>query len=141
MRPLSVLLDSGIVYAYYDASDAWHERALRVLDRAAGPLLLPAPVIPEVDHLLGRRLGRPAREMLYEGIVGDAYLVVDLPAAGYARVAELNRQFADLELGFVDAAVVTIAEALEVPRIATTDRRHFEPLARDLGLELLPRGA
>ena len=46
---------------------------------------------------------------------------VDLAQSGYARVEELNRRYADLELGFVDAAVVAISEALEVPRVATTD--------------------
>jgi hypothetical protein len=44
----------------------------------------------------------------------------------------------ELELGFVDAAVVAIAEALGLPRIATTGLRDFAPLARALSLELLP---
>lgn len=135
---MPVLLDTGIVYAYYDASDAWHERALGVIRGKASPLLLPAPVIPEADHLLGHRLGRRARELLYEGILGGAYVVVDLPPAAYARAFELDRRFADLELGFVDAAVVALAESLAVPRIATTDRRDFEPLTRHLDLKLLP---
>jgi hypothetical protein len=38
----------------------------------------------------------------------------------------------------VDAAIVALAETLRLPRIATTDRRHFEPLAAALSLELLP---
>ncbi len=135
---MSVLLDTGIVYAYYDASDAWHQRSVEVFGEADGSLLLPAPVIPEVDHLLGRRLGRRARKVFYEGIAGGDYLVVDLPERGYARVAELDRRYADLDLGFVDAAIVAIAEALGVSRVATTDRRDFEPLARELGLRLLP---
>lgn len=135
---MSLLLDTGIVYATYDASDAWHERALALFDRESGPHLLPAPVIPEADHLLGRRLGRAARAVLYQGILDGAFLVVDLPPSAYARVAELDRRFADLELGFVDAAILAIAESVGVPRIATTDRRDFEPLASELGLTLLP---
>lgn len=135
---MSVLLDTGIVYAYYDASDDWHEAALGVFERQDGPLLLPAPVIPEVDHLLGRRLGRRARETFYDGIVDGSYLVVELPPSAYARVADLDRTYAELDLGFVDAAVLALAEALEVPRIATTDRRDFAPLVGPLGLRLLP---
>lgn len=135
---MAVLLDTGIVYAYYDAADSWHERALQVFEQEAAALLLPAPVIPEVDHLLGRRLGRRAHAVFHDGIVSGAYLVADLPPAAYARVAELDRHYADLDLGFVDAAVVAISEALEVPRIATADRRDFEPLASILGLELVP---
>lgn len=136
--PVSVLLDTGIVYAYYDASDSWHRRALGLFERESGPFLIPAPIIPEVDHLLGHRLGRSAREAFSEGILAGDYLVVEVPANRYARVFEIDRRFADLDLGFADAAVVAIAEALDLPRIATTDRRDFEPLAAPLGLTLLP---
>lgn len=136
---MSVLLDTGIVYAYYDRSDRWHERARHVVQGERRGLILPSPVIPEIDHLLGRRLGARSRSTFYSGIVQGYYLVVDLPREGYARVADLNRQFADLELGFVDAAIVAVAESIGLSRIATTDRRHFEPVAAALALELLPR--
>lgn len=135
---MSVLLDTGIVYAYYDRSDAWHERARVLVQHESRGLILPAPVIPEVDHLLGARLGARSRQSFYAGIVGGAYLVVDLAQDRYARVAELNRRFDELNLGFVDAAIVAIAEALGLTRVATTDRRHFGPIAAVLSLELLP---
>ena len=135
---MSVLLDTGIVYAYYDRSDAWHIRARTLLETEQRGLILPAPVIPEVDWLLGQRVGNRARITFYEGIIGGYYLVVDLPKPAYPRVAALTRQFKDLDLGFVDAAIVAIAESLDLRRIATTDRRHFEPLAKALALELVP---
>ncbi len=135
---MSVLLDSGIVYAFYDRSDAWHARARQLVETEQRGLILPSPVIPEVDWLLGHRLGGRSRLTFYEGITGGYYLVVDLPKPAYPRVAELNRQFPELDLGFVDGAVVAIAEALDLRRIATTDRRHFEPLARALSLDLAP---
>ena len=83
-------------------------------------------------------MGADARAVFYDGIVDGHYYVADLPRYAYSRVADINRQFADLNLGFVDAAVVAIAAALGVPRIATTDRRHFPPLAKAFELELLP---
>ena len=42
---------------------------------------------------------------------------------------KINEQFANLELGFVDAAVVASAETLEFRRIVMTDRRDFGALA------------
>jgi predicted nucleic acid-binding protein len=135
---MSVLLDTGIVYAYYDRSDRWHERARALIVAEQRGLILPAPVIPEVDHLLGVRLGAKSRQTFYAGIVAGAYLVIDLPRNGYARVADLNKRFDDLELGFVDAAIVTLAETLGLSRVATTDRRHFAPLAAACSLQLLP---
>ena len=135
---MSLLLDTGIVYAYYDRSDSWHRRARDVVEREPGGLVLPAPVIPEVDHLLGHRLGARSRLTFYDGIVEGYYLVADLPTEAYGRIADLNRRFDDLQLGFVDAAVVALAESLGVARIATTDRRHFAPLAAALSLTLVP---
>lgn len=133
-----VILDTGILYAAYDRSDRWHTRARKLLRSEQGALILPAPVIPELDYLLGRRLGADARFALYEGITGNHYYVAELPRDGYARVEALNRQFSDLDLGFVDAAVIAVGEGLGLLRIATTDRRHFEPLAKPLGLTLVP---
>jgi predicted nucleic acid-binding protein len=135
---VSVLLDTGIVYAYYDRSDRWHARARTLVEREQRGLILPAPVIPEVDHLLGQRLGARSRQTFYTGIVEGYFLVADLPRDAYARVADLNRRFDDLDLGFVDAAIVALAEALGLSRVATTDRRHFDPLAAAFRLQLLP---
>jgi len=135
---MSVLLDTGIVYAYYDRSDRWHDRARAVIQGEQRGLILPAPVVPEVDHLLGERLGARSRLTFYAGIVDGYYLIADLPKDAYGRVAELNRRFDDLNLGFVDAAIVALAESLGLLRIATTDRRHFDPLAAALSLQLVP---
>lgn len=55
---MAVLLDSGILYAYYDRSDLWHRAATDFVASQSGALLVPSPVVPEVDHLLGARLGR-----------------------------------------------------------------------------------
>ena len=135
---MSILLDTGIVYAYYDRGDRWHAKARALLKAEARGLILPSPVIPEIDHLLGTRLGHESRLAFYSGITGGHFFTTDLPRQGYARVAEINRQFTDLSLGFVDAAIVVLADTLGVPRVATTDRRHFTPLAAQFSLELLP---
>src|SRR4030095_15821985 len=98
--PVSVLLDTGIVYAYYDRSDDWHARAKDLIRREARGLILPAPVIPEADYLLGRRVGAKSRRRFYQGIIEGHYFVADLPRQGYARASAIDAQFADRHLGF-----------------------------------------
>jgi predicted nucleic acid-binding protein len=100
--------------------------------------MLPAPVVPEVDHLLGARLGRAARRLFYRGVSEASFVLVELGQERVARVAQIDQQFAELDLGFVDAAIVALAESTGVSRVATSDRRHFEPLARAFGFELVP---
>ncbi len=135
---MAVLLDSGIIYAYYDRSDRWHACAVELVRAEAGALMLPAPVVPEVDHLLGVRLGRAARRLFYRGLTEASFLLVELTQERVARIAQIDEQFAELDLGFVDGAIVALAESTGISRIATADRRHFEPLARAFGLELVP---
>ena len=106
---MALIIDTGIAYAYYDRRDDWHSRSVELLGAEPGELVLPSPVIPEIDHLVGTRLGREARMTFYSGLVEGAYFVADLPRDGYQRALELNEQFADLDLGFVDASVVVIA--------------------------------
>lgn len=135
---MGLLLDTGAVYAYYDADDDWHERMRPLLDDEPSRRLLPAVVLPELDHLLGVRLGRGARHALYEDIVMGVYEIVDVAPDRWSRVRELNTQFADLDLGLVDAAVASLTEQLAVSRLATTDRRHFSAIQQHVPMELLP---
>jgi len=65
---MSVLLDTGIVYAYYDRSDGWHHRARTLVQGEQGGLILPAPAIPEVDHLLGHAI-QPAADQAVHRLV------------------------------------------------------------------------
>jgi predicted nucleic acid-binding protein len=135
---VTLLLDTGAAYAYYDRDDRWHDAMRAAIDAEPGALALPAVVIPEIDHLLGTRIGPQAQHVLYTDIVDAVYLVVDLEPQGYARVLELNRRHADLRLGFVDAAVAALSEQLGVRRVATVDRRHFPAIGDSVPLDLVP---
>ena len=68
------------------------------------------------------------------------YQIEDLTDADYQRVADLLRTYAELRVGFVDAAVLAVTERLREPKLATLDHRHFSvmrPRHVD-ALELLP---
>jgi uncharacterized protein len=135
---MAVLLDTGILYAYYDRRDSWHVASRRLIETEAGGLIVPAPVIPEADYLLGKRLGAEAQAVFYQGLVNGSFFVADLQPPQYARVLELHQTYLSMQLGFVDAAVLALAEHLQLGRIATTDRRHFGAVEVSLPLELLP---
>jgi predicted nucleic acid-binding protein len=135
---MAVILDTGILYAYYDARDLWHSHALQIIRDTSHELIIPSPVVAEVDYLLNSRRGFTAQVKFYQGMAEGYYQVSDLSATGHRRVFELNQQYADLRLGFVDAGVITIAEELGIGRIATTDRRHFAVVKAKIPLVLLP---
>jgi uncharacterized protein len=135
---VTILLDAGILYASYDRRDLWHPPSRRLIEEEIGGLVVPAPVIPEVDYLLGERLGTQAQQLFYEGLIDGSFFVADLPRESYPRILELNRKYENLRLGFADAAVLALAERLGLGRIATTNRRHFGAVRLAIPLELLP---
>ena len=55
-------------------------------------------------------------------------------------MADLVEQYADLPLGTTDAAVIAVAERLNVTEVATLDHRHFTVVRPDhvKSLTLLP---
>ncbi|MFY9820674.1 MAG: PIN domain-containing protein [Thermoanaerobaculia bacterium] len=134
---MTALLDTGIVYAYYDRRDDWHSASYKFISSEVN-LIIPSPVIPEVDYLLGKRLGFDAQAVFYRSLVEGVFNVVDLTPGRYARIAEINLKYNDLRLGFVDLAILALAEHLNIGRIATTDRRHFGAVQLTISLKLVP---
>lgn len=135
---MALILDSGILNAIYDRDDAAHAAALDLFNQEATVPVIPACVLPEVDYFIGKRVGHQAQLDLYRGIVEGYYLVADLSEDIYPRVLELNQQYSALQLGFVDAGVIAVAEELGIGRIATLDRRHFLAVQARIPLTLLP---
>lgn len=122
---MALILDTGPLYASLDRSDADHAACRALIEAAQEPLVIPAPVLVEVDFLISRHLHPGAMVALLGDIVDGAYSVEDLTPTDYRRVGELCDRYADADIGLVDAAVMAIVERLDEPKLATLDRRHF----------------
>lgn len=119
-----IVADTSVVFGALDAHDPNHSACASALSTGI-PVVVPAPVLVEVDWLAHSR-GRPkAITVLLRSVRDGSVLVANLDAEDYARVVELVEQYDDLPLGMVDASVVAVAERLEQDTIATLDRRHF----------------
>ncbi len=137
---MALILDTGPLYASLDRSDQDHAACRALIEAAEEPLVIPAPVLVEVDYWIHQRLNPGALVALLSDIEAGAYVVADLVKPDYARIRELCDRYADADVGFVDAAVLAVVERLREPKLATLDRRHFgllRPRHRD-SLELLP---
>lgn len=137
---MALILDTGPLYASLDRSDADHAACRILIETAVERVVIPAPVLVEVDYWIHARLSPGALVALLADVDAGAYVVEDLTRADYARVRELVDRYADADIGFVDAAVLAIVERLNEPKLATLDRRHFgllRPRHRD-AIELLP---
>jgi hypothetical protein len=120
-----IVVDTGVAYGAADRDDPDHAGCAAVLVEHAGELVIPTPVIVETAWLVADRLG-PAAEVGFLRSVNSGELRrVDLDATDWDRVAELVNRYSDLNLGLVDASVVTVAGRLSIVTLATLNHRDF----------------
>lgn len=117
------IVDAGPLYAAADRAAPNHEQALAVFRRPDLRFVIPALVVAEVVHFLGRRLGAAAEAAFLRGL--EQYDVEAPAPEDWPRMAELVEQYADFPLGGTDASVVALAERLDTPLVVTLDHRHF----------------
>lgn len=137
---MALILDTGPLYASLDRSDQDHVACRALIEGADEALVIPAPVLVEVDYWIQQRLNPGVLVALLADIEAGAYVVADLVREDYTRIRDLCDRYADADIGFVDAAVLAIVERLGESKLATLDRRHFGLLRpRHLeSIELLP---
>ena len=137
---MALICDTGPLYGALDRSDADHAACARLLSEATEPIVVPAPVVVELEWLASSRL-EPTAFLAFLADVEDARLVVaELERADYSRIRQLLERYADLPLGFVDAAVLAVVERFGERRLATLDHRHFSVVRprHVANLELVP---
>lgn len=120
-----VLVDTGIIYALADRSDAWHVRARTFVENFKGTLIIPATVIPEACYLLQAHLSLQAETAFVKSIIKRALRLEQVDEDDLNRAIEVMDSYSDLKIGLVDASIVAVAERLKISAIMTTDRRHF----------------
>lgn len=122
---MALICDTGPLYAAMDEADTDHVQCAELLSEGEEQLVVPAPVVVELEWLASSRLGPLAFDAFLTDVEEGTVRIIDLVRTDYARVRELCARYADLPLGFVDASVVAVVERLREPKLATLDHRHF----------------
>ena len=122
---MALVLDTGPVLALLDAGDPAHARSVAMVEELGEDLVIPSCVLVEVDYWARKLLGPQSWDILVEDIASGAYRLEPLTIDDLRRAAELERQYDDLDLGLVDAAVIALCERLNETKVATLDRRDF----------------
>jgi uncharacterized protein len=135
-----IVVDTGPIVALLNDRDDHHERCRDFLAHYPGPLLVPTTVFTEVCMLVERRRGTRAELAFLSDVRSGLFTLLESTSADLDRISELVETYADLPLGTVDASVIALAERLNLPAVATLDRRHFSVIRpRNVpAFELLP---
>jgi predicted nucleic acid-binding protein len=118
-------LDTGPIVALLDAADPEHERCLTMVENLDEDLVVPAPVLVEVDYWLLKLYGAGPWQTFVEDVSLGAYRLHQIDEQGLVRAAELEHKYSNLDLGLVDATVIVTCEQLGEPKVASLDRRDF----------------
>ena len=118
-----ILVDSSVLVAFYDASDDSHGQAREFFATCRSELITTVACVNEVMWLLSRNW-RVQNEFLSH-LASGIYECEALLPEDFARIAELNEQYADLPGDFADLSLVAIAERLNIWAIATLDRDFY----------------
>lgn len=122
---MTLIIDTAPLVSLADAGEPRRDAVLDALHHEDGPLVLPAPATAEIDYLLGSRFGPGAREAFLTDLASGRFTVACLELGDYATIVDLERRYADLELGLVDSSVIILAARYRTRRILTFDERHF----------------
>ena len=121
----TILVDTGILFAMADIDDAWHKPVKTFIQNTSDVLVVPITVLPEICYLLNTHLGQESERKLITSIIHGELRIEGLTNEDFRRSSQLLETYSDVNIGFVDASLVAIAERLKIPRILTTDRKHF----------------
>jgi predicted nucleic acid-binding protein len=126
------VVDTGPLVAAAYRRDRAHRLAATLVTELGRDALVPEPVVVETDQLLRARLGSHAARAFLRSI-SDGELTVAYLTPGLLRTAvAIDARFADVDLGFVDASVMAVADRERTP-ILTFDFADFRAVPRPDG--------
>ncbi|MPY87597.1 MAG: PIN domain-containing protein [Luteitalea sp.] len=117
-----MICDTGALLDYLVESAPDHRRFRDAIGQAR-TRYVPGLVLAEVDYFL--RNERSAMKVFMDDVARGAFTYAPPALDQLSRAMEIDRRYADLGLGLVDASVVALAEDLGIRRLATRDVRHF----------------
>lgn len=137
---MALVVDTGVLFAAIHSRDANHERCARFLSSHREELVVPDPVLVELDYWIRHRSTVEALVKFAEDVASGGFTLYPIGPELLLRSSRLQAKYEDLGLGLVDASVFATCEELNENKVATLDRRHFSVLRTEDGhaLEILP---
>ena len=130
-----ITLDTSGILALIDRRDDRHDAAQRALRGRAAPVVA-ALALGDAASMVTQRSGESTFVSFLAGFEEGSTLLdcgdVDVP-----RIRELMARYADLNLGFADAAVIACAER-NGGSVLTFDRRDFDVVAAEGRITIVP---
>ena len=122
---MALVLDTSPLLAALDTADPDHDSCAKLIAESDEDLVVPTLVMSELDYWCHERLTADVWLSFLQDVLDGAYRVEHPTPADLERCMELQRTYADLRVGVVDASVLAVVERLGEAKLATLDHRHF----------------
>jgi uncharacterized protein len=118
--PPVILIDTSVLVAFYNANDRYHTQSCKFFDRCTSNLVTTTGCVTETMWLLSPDYR--VQNLFLSHLSQQIYECEPLIPQDFARILELNQQYADLPGDFADLSLVAISERLNIAAIATLDK-------------------
>ncbi len=119
MKRDRVLIDTGILVAFYDAADPHHHTVFNFLGQCRSRLITTISCVTETMWLLSE--DDRVQSNFLRHLAAQIYHCEPLVPEDFERILQLNQQYRNIPADFADLSLVVISERLDIPAIATLD--------------------
>ncbi len=123
---MQIILDTSAVIGLMDKKYKKHENLKTIFTKKDNLYILPSTAIGEICYMLNSRFGNKIELIFLEEIIKTSFQLELLKDMDIVRIIEILKKYDTLNIGYVDASIVAIAERLKTNKILTLDRKHFE---------------
>ncbi len=125
---MTIIADAAPLIAVMDQDDPRRLVVRPFVVDLSEDVVIPAPVTAEIDYLVGQRIGRMARRAFLTDLADGKFRVENLAQFEYDPILQVDKRYADLDVGLADLSIVVLAHRFRTRRILTFDERHFRAL-------------
>ncbi|MGH3427463.1 MAG: type II toxin-antitoxin system VapC family toxin [Mycobacteriales bacterium] len=120
-----LICDTGGLLAWIDGDHPQHD-VTRTLMKSAEAVTSPL-VLAEFDYLLRARFSPDQTRAVLEAFFRSGIEVVSLSQDACEQALQVDRSYADLNVGLADASLV-LAQLYNTTELLTLDERHFRAM-------------
>ena len=136
---MSILIDSGVFYAFYNRRDVHHLDSICLLfhvleGRYGRPYTLDL-VVSEVYTLLRYRVGVDASLAFLDVLERSGIEIFFFDNSCLKGVKDVLKEYSERKLSFTDAFIIYIVEKYGIKFLASYDKRSFSGIIETIGLD------
>ncbi|MDJ0674041.1 MAG: PIN domain-containing protein [Calothrix sp. MO_167.B42] len=117
---LEILVDSGLLIAFYNKIDNYHIQVRDFFGGCTSDLITTVGCVTEVMYHL--QSNSQVQNLFLSHLADQIYKCEPLLPEDFCRIAELNSKYQSMNPDFADLSLVVVSERLDISNIATLDK-------------------